>query len=300
MVAGLIGGAASPASAAVITGTPGKDLLVATPEADVIYAQSGNDRITNVGTNDVVWAGSGNDRITLVPFATVSNVTIEANSGHDRITGSANASYVNGDSGVDRIDLDGCDNHIVAGTGNDYLENAVACPGSDTAVVSMGDGHDFAWLVTGHDVLLGNGNDVLEANYVATLRTGSGDDTIDLREGSPENGRSGTVDLGDGNDRLGLWGAGWATVLGGGGNDSVTADHSSGNLINVQWGDDTVIVAAGSVGNALDGGSGRDLARISATASGTTCSNFDRVVDLAGVARTCSAPTASATRVRRG
>jgi Ca2+-binding RTX toxin-like protein len=280
--------AAAPSSTNVIRGTNGPDVITATPERDVIYAMSGNDEVREVGDGDVVYAGSGNDLVTTVPLVSVHDVRIEGNVGHDTISGAGVDSYVNADSGNDDVQFEGCRNRILTGSGNDSFGGLGSCYAPDRGTLSMGNGNDEARVGSGRLISLGNGNDVLDARYADVLQAGSGNDIVELELGRSEDGGAGIVFLASGNDSLRIVNTGGAEVYAGNGADRIFAGHSGANVIHGQSGNDVVELGDENLDNRLDGGSGRDWARLSPRATGTTCTRIERITDLAGAPRSCS------------
>ena len=289
LVAVAAGSAASSAGSApanVIFGTNGHDTIVATPAADVIYAKSGNDRITGVGDGDVVWASSGNDTIVTLPFVVVSGLAIHGNVGHDKIesgTGFVHDSFVNAGSGNDTVKITGCNNDVRGESGNDVYENLGFCPAPALNATNLGNGHDRVFLLYASNVLLGNGNDRLDTIFPGFVHTGSGNDRVKIQLGGDA-----TVHLGTGHDELGIENGGGVTVFGSNGNDRVSISHAGDNVIHGQSGNDTITIDELGVNNDLDGGSGRDKARLFVGSSGTTCQRIERVVDQFGNPRACS------------
>ena len=73
-------------------GTPGNDVIVGTPIADVIYTIQGSDRVSSQGGADVIYTAAGDDLISIVDNAFIR---IDAGSGFDvlALEGKANQSY---------------------------------------------------------------------------------------------------------------------------------------------------------------------------------------------------------------
>jgi Ca2+-binding RTX toxin-like protein len=142
-------------SAGTLVGTPGRDVLVGSPESDTIKGLSGNDVIcTEPNTvpfpqNDLVEAGSGHDSILgfgrlyggsgndVINFPGTEGIA-DGGSGDDVITGFAlglggGVTKLLGGSGNDVINNNGGISLIDCGTGRDLVVNAV-----DTAEVVRG------------------------------------------------------------------------------------------------------------------------------------------------------------------
>jgi Ca2+-binding RTX toxin-like protein len=126
----LAAGLAAPATAAVINGTSGPDVLVGTAGADTIRGFGGADRIYGKAGRDALYPGRGRDRV-------------YGGRGADRIFASGN------DWKVDRLYGGRGPDHIYAsfdivsaGYGNDVIEVFGRRLGMAIAEVDCGPGHD--------------------------------------------------------------------------------------------------------------------------------------------------------------
>jgi Ca2+-binding RTX toxin-like protein len=277
------GGSARAVPLNVIFGTNGADVIYATPGPDVIYAKSGDDVINDLGDGDVLYASSGNDTAFLLCCTVVNDVRLHLNVGNDTVFGRANDSYVNAGSGNDLLHFGGCGQHVVGGSGNDTYFNSDSCPGADGSLADLGNGHDAAHLRNARRVTLGNGNDLLNSVFPGIAMLGSGNDVVDI-----DLGGDGVLFLGAGNDRVAIANAGNMTVYGSSGSDHIIAGHTGQNVIKTESGNDLIDLSDLSFDNDLDGGPGRDRARLSLESSGTTCRKIELVTDFDGNPRACS------------
>lgn len=92
---------ATPALAAVKTGTPRDDKLRGTAKADRLDGKGGNDRIFGRGGRDMLRGGSGHDLIKGGP----GNDRIDAGRGYDRIVGGPGNDIIVGGRRRDQINM---------------------------------------------------------------------------------------------------------------------------------------------------------------------------------------------------
>jgi len=105
-------------SAAIVTGTPGRDVIVGTRRVgQTINALGGNDIICASSGPDVVNGGAGADIINGGAGAD----TVLGGTGTDTVQGGAGADTVHGDTGNDRIDGGAGNDRINGGSGSDVL-----------------------------------------------------------------------------------------------------------------------------------------------------------------------------------
>jgi Ca2+-binding RTX toxin-like protein len=154
---------AGAAVANTAVGTERADTLVGSNGPDQLYGEGGGDTLRALNGADYVEAGPGPDRG-------------EAGGGPDLVIGGTGADLLLGEDG---------DDTVYAGHGNDELM------ASAQSYVSAGDDDDKIYL---HDEG-GRVDPVGDVRYSA--RAGSGNDTVDARDGRPS-----TVDCGPGADRL--------------------------------------------------------------------------------------------------
>jgi Ca2+-binding RTX toxin-like protein len=159
---------ATAAVAAVITGTPGNDVLRGTEQPDRISAFAGNDVVYARGGGDDIRAGAGSDAVRAADGSDLAyggggNDVVAGGDGHDRLYGGSDADQVIGGDGSDRAagnkgaDVvsgnDGPDSlfggwgadRVFGGNGNDEL-HALAADG-DPDLLDCGPGHDRAWVL---------------------------------------------------------------------------------------------------------------------------------------------------------
>ena len=103
-------------TAATIVGTNGDDVITGTNGRDVIVAGPGDDRIRGFGGRDLICAGGGNDRVRGYGKGDVirgaggrdrirggdGNDTLRGGAGRDRLNGGRGADQLNGGAGRDR------------------------------------------------------------------------------------------------------------------------------------------------------------------------------------------------------
>ena len=102
---------------ATILGTDGDDVIVGTPERDVIIAFAGNDVIRGKGGSDVICAGSGDDRV----FGGGGHDAIFGGRGDDRISGNRSGDLLHGGAGDDKVIGRAGRDILMGGLGNDIL-----------------------------------------------------------------------------------------------------------------------------------------------------------------------------------
>ena len=156
------------AAAAVVTGTPGDDVLRGTADADRISAFAGNDLVYARAGGDDIRAGAGNDGVRAadggdVAYGGRGNDLIAGGDGADRLKGGSDSDRVNGGDGPDRAsgnkgadDVSGGEgddslfggwgaDRVYGGSGNDEL-HALAADG-DVDLLQCGPGRDKAWVL---------------------------------------------------------------------------------------------------------------------------------------------------------
>lgn len=256
---------------ALISGTPGDDVLVGTSDGDSIDGGGGNDSLSGLGGLDSLRGGAGDDVLDggtggeRAPSLLVNqtNVTAEIS-----VNGGDVADYGDATSGVTvNLTLTGQQNtgwgwdtlidieDIVGGTGADRLT------GNDNANMLLGGGGDDQLAGGGgNDILVGSlGND--------TIHGGDGADV--LRGGSISLGydADGGVDhlYGDGGDDIIRGSAGHDWLYGGDGNDSLQGMHGADYYAG-EAGDDTIAADFGDL--EVNAGDGNDQISLDAAPSG--------------------------------
>ena len=247
--------------------------------------------------------------------------TLRGGSGSDLVIGGLGADSLNGGDGVDTVSYAGSSGSVVvnlatgAASGGDAtgdsvvaFENATGGTGDDSLtgtaganVLNGGVGHDTLSGGNGNDTLQGgDGDDVLVGGPGADFLSGGlGMDTVSYAgsvAGVVVNLETG---LGTAGDAAGDTLAGFQTVVGGNGNDTLTGNVGANTLIGGS-GNDTM--AGGGGHDTLQGGIGNDV-----LAGGTGLDRFvvdsgtDRVTDLglggADVLVVSAGATANATLV---
>ncbi|KRR18480.1 calcium-binding protein [Bradyrhizobium retamae] len=272
----------------VIIGEAGDDHIIAGPGNDVVYAGAGNDVVFAGAGNDIVFGGAGNDHL-------------YGEDGDDTIMGEDGDDFMSGGSGKDILIAGAGDDTLQGGADNDTLDGG---EGNDN--VAGGTGNDVMTAAAGNDGLLGgDGNDVLsdgagqdsvhgdagDDHVVAAADAandiydgGAGRDTLDysaatesvtadLGAGTAEGSETGhdviggfeVVIGGSGDDRISAGstsvamsgGAGNDALEGGAGNDSIS-DGAGCDTVSAGGGDDQVAAAADGANDSYDGGSGQD------------------------------------------
>jgi serralysin len=209
-------------------GGSGNDKLVGGSRNDTLYGMSGADQLYGMGGNDYLDADTGND-------------LLSGGDGNDMLAGWAGNDYLYGGNGDDSLEgLDGDDklyggagtDGIVGGNGRDWLDGGA---GIDT-LVGDDPGHIYA------DVLLGGpGGDTL-SYYDRTA-----DVTADADGASGDDGQAGEHDS---------VGADVESIVGGRGNDRLTANDGPGQLQGNAGND---VLHGGGGDDLVEGGEGRDL-----------------------------------------
>jgi Ca2+-binding RTX toxin-like protein len=234
-------------------GVTGNDVTCPDASVNLISAQGegGADRIT-LNTPGRASGGEGSDTITGSGGAD----ELTGGNGNDRLSGGAGPDRINGDNGDDTLD---------GGSEDDILR------GGDGADTVLGGGE--ADRVEG-----GGGNDTLDGGLGPDLFDGgSGSDTADYSsrtnpvfidlDGNPDDGEADegdnvqnnveTVVGGSGDDRMTAITGKGRTLIGGPGNDTMSGGKGADSLDGGP-GDDTL--SGGISNDSLDGGEGNDTA----------------------------------------
>ena len=189
--------------AATIVGSAADDMLVGTPQRDVIWAGPGDDTIEGLDGHDVICGGRGDDVIDGGPGVD----TIHGGRGDDTIHGGLGSDVLCGGPGVDTIYGERGNDEIRGGPGEDRLYG-----GHGDDQVNGDGGDDFIHGGLGIDVLKGGrGDDSVDGSYGwDVLDGGRGRDTVSFASAPRSNHRGGGVRVslrkgratGDGRDRL--------------------------------------------------------------------------------------------------
>ena len=257
-------------------GGSGKDRILGSAGADILFGGKGADRLSGGAGNDVLYGQHGKDTLTGGP-------------GNDLLIGGKGTDKLNGSDGTDTlvqitnhhqlltdgfITGQGSDTfkhveqaHLTGGKGNNHIDASGFSLGPVTLEGKHGDdtlmGTAYPDLLAGgaHDdrILSGPGHDRVEGGKGDDLLSGGkGDDTLDGGNGND------TVRGDQGNDSLG-GGEGDDLINGGKGNDTMYG-HSGDDTLTGKVGDDWI---TGNGGNdvlfgyhgqdTLSGGKGNDL-----------------------------------------
>lgn len=241
LLAGLVAPGLSPASAsppvvpvtrcaglrATIVGSNGPEVLVGTPDADVVAAFGGDDVIEGRGGADVICAGPGDDMV----FGGSGADVLLGGAGDDILRGAAGGDTLVGGSGADLLQGDGGPDTAFGGDGDDVLKG-----GSRADLLLGGPGDDVLRGSHGTDTMsFLFADEGVSVDLLAGTATGEGSDTVSGVEhvvGSPFDD---TLAGGDGPDRL----------EGGDGSDILSGRDGDDRLLGGP-GDDLLVGGAGS------------------------------------------------------
>lgn len=263
----------------VLHGNAGNDNLSAGWGNDVMYGDDGDDRMVGGENADIFWGGAGTD--TADYFTRSANLTISlqgwADDGEAGEGDNVNSDVENviGGSGNDTISSPlwmATANSFRGGDGNDYLDGGA---GDDRLDGGFGD--DDLWAFSGNDSLIGGfGDDFLHGEAGDDVMDGGADDDFFF-------GGAG-ADTADYSSRYlalvitfdGIANDGTSTtehdnvaddmeiVVGGLGNDRITARPSSADPKTFYGGNGNDSLTGGLGNDALFGGAGDDLLQSSA------------------------------------
>ncbi|MBN42891.1 MAG: hypothetical protein CL573_05315, partial [Alphaproteobacteria bacterium] len=201
---------------AILTGTDGRETLVAGAEDDLIFAGDGDDALIGGAGDDILQAGGGNDTLS----GDAGDDRLQGGAGDDTLTGGTGDDALIGGSGTDTADFSGNRSNVEIDLTAGTSESSGA--GSDTL-----DSIENAILGSGADMLRGSGagnildggagDDVLDgAGGDDTLRGGLGNDTFKVSDGDD------VIVAGGGSDTL--------VVSAGYDLDRLVLDENTGNL----------------------------------------------------------------------
>ena len=221
---------------------------------DTVSAGDENVRITGMASNSVGTFGSGNENIVVRG----SGNQISATDGNDtiKLLGGSNSvnltSYQSALKYTDDIAFSGTDNKLtIALAANDI-------PDIGTVTVSGGSGYGTFNLGSSIGTLVTRGyGNFVQAGFNSQIAPGSGYDTVSLNAGPRASGATNVVTLAGTHNLVEGLGAGFDSITGGAGYDTVNISLEGGTAdIGLRGQDDVVTVNAlvGSV-NVFDGGS---------------------------------------------
>jgi Ca2+-binding RTX toxin-like protein len=163
-----------------VTGGNGNDTILGNEAVNILDGGPGNDTIDGRGGDDQIFGGPGNDTLIAGP----GNDTLSGDPGDDKLHGGDGADTLNGGDGNDLLD---------GGPGPDTLSGG---PGDDTA--------DYSSRTKAVSVATDGADNDGEANErdqvrlsVESVKTGAGNDTINVRDGV-----KGEVSCGAGRDSV--------------------------------------------------------------------------------------------------
>ena len=255
----------------IINGGNGGDTINGGANNDTLYGESGDDTLAGGQGNDLLYggdavAGSGNDTADYSTATAALAITLDVN---------GNAANVNdGLGGIDQIY--GFQN-LIGGANNDMLSG-----NASNNILSGGLGNDILDGSLGDDTLFGgNGDDTLIGGAGTNLLDGgTGTDTADYSAqagaivvtlaGTADGNATGTG-ISDTLRRI-------ENVIGGSGNDSITAD-SNANFVDGGAGTDTVSYAGSGAGITLAlNGASNSTAGVGGYAAGDVLVNVENLV----------------------
>ena len=136
-----------------VVGTSGPDVLVGTPDKDVVVGGDGDDVIIGLAGRDRLCGGKGNDSID----GRGDRDAINGGPGSDTISAGSERDFLLGEGGNDTLDGERGDDHMAGGAGSDIIAGG---PGRDEMTFFASRGGVRASLVhhraegEGHDTLL--------------------------------------------------------------------------------------------------------------------------------------------------
>ena len=297
-----------------IQGEAGDDLILAAYEQGTLPTSGGGNNLITGGTgNDRVQAGLGSDQvfgedgndfiIGGIYGVTVGNDDVyEGGEGNDTLLGGEGDDTIRGNGGDDQI-FTGGSSDLFSGLGNDSVSGG---DGNDTLFGGGGGGTDTLHGDAGNDLIFGDllgasnasggsGNDIIDSRGGIEDATGDEDDDLiiisaevtgvdggtgqdSLRfEGDHDLTLTDTTLAVDGNPAISVTGFESASLTGGDGDNTISADAFSGNAtLSGGLGDDVLVGGAGNdrlitIGgsDSLIGMSGDDVYEFGSDANGT-------------------------------
>ncbi len=269
-----------------ITGSGNKDWLYGWGGDDTLAGAGGNDYIDGGTGNDTIDGGDGND----VMRGGSGDDILNGNAGIDNFRGESGADTMDGGDGIDIIDYrasaTGVQIDLIGGTGTgdlaqgDTLANFERIHGSATAgdTLTGSDNTDWIYGWGGDDTLFGSGGRdyiyggdgddfVFGGAGKDVLDGGAGIDTLDFTAETVSLDINLATGISKGGNADGDRTANFEIVLGGSGDDTLSAG-SGVHTLNGGSGNDRLVGGSGTA--TLDGGSGFDTVDYSASTGGIT------------------------------
>jgi len=233
-----------------LVGGTGNDLLDGGDGNDYLWGEVGNDTLTGGANEDVLYGGDGNDNLT-------------GNDGNDNLQGGTGDDVLDGGDGDDVLYGQGGFDGIAGGAGTDYAEvdytplttnitiNSVTGTVSDGTVTKVFSGIERLYLRTG----VGNDNlNLSQTNY----NNGSyWDNNVSTNTAANIGGGAGNDTIIGGAGRDLLYGEAGDDLIKGGDNPNIYYDYGYGDQLDGGDGNDSIYGEAG--GDRLVGGTGNDL-----------------------------------------
>jgi Ca2+-binding RTX toxin-like protein len=189
--------------------------LTGTNESDTLVGHNGNDVLAGLGSADTIISGKGDD-------------TVSGGDGDDQIVTNEGNDLVLAGDGDDLVITGAGDDTVFGSSGNDHIltgdDNDVVTAGADDDFVNTGAGDDIVYSI------LNDGNDVYDAgeglNDVFDFSALSDNVQVDLGAGQFGSATGAQI----GSDTL----SGFEHVVGGAGDDTITANNAQNDLAGGQ------------------------------------------------------------------
>lgn len=268
----------------------GNDTLTGTAWDDEIHAGDGDNHITGGDGRNDIFAGSGNDTI----YGGGGIDDLEAGDGNNEVYGGDGNDSLIGGSGNDTFNGGGGDDYLYCGTGVDHIDGGSNTVGGDDPYALDHLQEIDKRTSTANEVFsnadpsilqtLSDGTTVVNVEWITTIRTGSGNDTLTggllanfIWSGAGNDvvdGGAGSDDLmGEDGDDLLLGGAGdLDALMGMNGNDTMDGGEGVDFMMGMA-GDDVFYSRDGEWSSPeqgtdwIDGGEGTDTAIIDRTSA---------------------------------
>lgn len=233
-----------------LEGGDGNDLLNGGQGADTLIGGIGNDTLVGGPDNDVLDGGDGDDLLyTNKPHHPGGGVaqTLTGGNGDDQIFGGVGQDSLDGGDGADTIVSNAGGDTIHGGEGDDLIKS--------TATPKIGFSFEGIVFGDGGDDIIDSYTESSATTHIPVMLDG-GEDNDRIRVHGMAGG--GDFDLigGDGDDVITAEGVGNDTLDGGAGSDSLKRAGTGDTVLTGGDGNDTL--QGGSGDNTLEGGAGRD------------------------------------------